>query len=321
MFIYISRAVPEAALEILRRSLPGARIEVSPDDRNLTRAELQARAAGASALVCTLADTVDAGLLRALTPPLRVVATYAVGTNNIDLACARELGVRVCNTPGVLTDATAEVAVGLMLACARRFGEGERITRRGEFAGWAPLYLRGQGVYGKTVGIVGAGRIGQRVALTMNRGFGCPILYHSRSAQPQWDADLGARRVGLDELLAQSDFVSLHCPLTPQTRHMIDARGLALMKPGAVLVNTARGPVVDEAALVAALRDRRIAAAGFDVYENEPALAPGLAELENAVLLPHLGSATIETRDEMGRLCAQAVVDVLQGREPKHPVV
>lgn len=320
MFIYITRAVPEIVPQMLRSALPQARVEVNPHDRNLTHAEIATAARGADALVCTLADPVDAVLLQALAPPLRVVSTYAVGTNNIDLECARRLGVRVCNTPGVLTDATAEVAVGLMLACARRFGEGERLTRAGRFEGWAPLFLRGQGVYGKTVGIVGAGRIGFRVARTMRKGFDCPILYTSRTPRPDWESELGARPAPLDDLLAQSDFVSLHCPLTPQTRHLIDAARLGLMKPTAVLVNTARGPVVDEAALTDALRRGRIAGAGLDVYEREPALAPGLTDLDNVVVLPHLGSATVETRDEMGRMCAQAVIDVLSGREPAHAV-
>jgi len=321
MFIYITRAIPESALALLHAGLPGARIEVNPHDRNLSQSEIASAARGCDALVCTLADPITRDLMQALLPTLKVVATYAVGTNNIDLGAAREFKLHVCNTPGVLTDATAEVAVGLILACARRFGEGERLTRAGKFAGWAPLFLRGHGVYGKTVGIVGAGRIGHRVALTMHAGFGCKIVYTSRSAQPDWETGMAARRLELEDLLRQSDFVSLHCPLTPETRQLLDARRIALMKPSAILVNTARGPVVDEAALVNALRAGAIAGAGFDVYENEPQLAPGLAGLENVMLLPHLGSATLETRDEMGRLCAQAVIDVLKGREPANAVV
>jgi glyoxylate reductase len=320
-FIYITRSVPGAALELLQTGLPGSRIEVNPHDRNLTRNELLAAAAGCDALVCTLADTIDEGVLRKLAPMLKVVATYAVGYNNIDIDAARRLGIAVCNTPGVLTDATAEIAVGLMLACARRIAEGDALTRQRRFSGWAPLFHLGHGVYGKSVGIVGAGRIGRRVAETMRRGFDCEILYTSRSDHDDWARDLDARRVALQELLARSDFVSLHCPLTPETRHMIDAAAIARMKPTAVLVNTARGPVVDEAALVAALRERRIAAAGVDVYEDEPQLAPGLAELPNAVLLPHIGSATHETRDEMGRMCARAIVAVLTGSQPDHLVV
>jgi glyoxylate reductase len=266
--------------------------------------------------VPTLTDRIDRGLLEALAPPLRIVSTFAVGVDNIDLAAARSLGVRVAHTPGVLTEATAEIAVALLLACARRVVEGDRLTREGRFTGWTPLFHRGRGVYGKTVGVVGAGRIGRRVASSLRKGFDCEILVH-----PDWEADLQASFVSLDTLLARSDFVTLHCPLTPRTRHLIDARALSLMKPTAFLVNTSRGPVVDEAALVEALAAGRIAGAGLDVYEEEPRLAPGLAERENAVLLPHIGSATHEARDAMGRLAAEAIVDVLSGREPRHALV
>lgn len=319
--VYITRAVPEMVAAMLRDALPGVRVDANTQDRNLERREILALARGAAALICTLADPIDRDLLAGLSPELKVVATYAVGVNNIDLEAARQLGIRVANTPGVLTDATAEVAVGLILACARRMVEGDRLTRNDGFGGWAPLFHRGHGVYGKTLGIVGAGRIGRRVAATMHHGFGCRVLYTSRADHPDWDGELRAARLPLDDLLAQSDFVSLHCPLTPQTRHLIDTRRLGLMKPTAMLVNTARGPVVDEQALVKALAQGVIAGAGLDVYEEEPRLAPGLTALPNVVLLPHIGSATMETRDEMGRLCARAVIDVLQGRSPAHAVV
>ena len=319
-FVFITRAVPELTTALLSENLPEARIEVNPHDRNLNRAELIASAAGCDALVCTLADDIDATLIEDLGPKLKVIATYAVGYNNIDLTAAKNRGIAVCNTPGVLTEATAEVAVGLILACARRFVEGDKLTRQGLFTGWAPLLHRGHGVYGKKVGIIGAGRIGKRVAETMKHGFGCEILYYSRADHVDWENELGAKFVELGELLEQSDFVSLHCPLTETTQHMLDAPMLARMKPTGYLINTARGPVVDENALVQALRDKRIAGAGFDVYENEPALAPGLTELDNVVLLPHIGSATIETRDKMGRMCAEAVIAVLTGKEPDHRV-
>lgn len=319
-FVFITRAVPELTTALLGENLPGARIEVNPHDRNLNRAELIESAAGCDALICTLADDVDASLIEDLGPRLKVIATYAVGYNNIDLKAAKNRGIAVCNTPGVLTEATAEVAIGLMLACARRFVEGDKLTRQGLFTGWAPLLHRGHGVYGRKVGIIGAGRIGKRVAQTMKHGFGCEILYHSRTDHVDWENELGARLVELGELLEESDFVSLHCPLTETTRHMLDAPMLQRMKPTACLINTARGPVVDESALVQALRDKRIAGAGFDVYENEPALAPGLTELDNVVLLPHIGSATIETRDRMGRMCAEAVIAVLTGKDPQHRV-
>lgn len=316
--IFVSRAIPDSALRRMAEGLPGARIEVSREDRTLRPDELAQRARGAAALVCTLADRVDDALFEALAPALRVVATFAVGYENIDLGAARAHGVRVTHTPGVLTDATAEIAVALVLACARRVVEGDRLLRRGDWRGWEPLGLRGQGVSGKTLGIVGAGRIGRRVAEMLRRGFGCEVLVHTRSAVSDWSQALGAQEVSFDALLRGADFVSLHCPLTDETRHLIDAAALARMRPTACLVNTARGAVVDEAALVSALREGRIAAAGLDVYEHEPRLAEGLTALENAVLLPHLGSATRETRDAMGRLVADAVVAVLCGREPEH---
>ena len=316
--IYVSRAIPEASLRRLAEALPDATVEANPEDRVLAPAELRRAAAGCDALICTLADRIDRPLLEALTPPLRVVSTFAVGYENIDLEAARELGVRVAHTPGVLTDATAEVAVGLLLDCARRISEGDRLTRRGDFQGWGPLMHRGHALYGRTVGLVGAGRIARRVAVTLQRGFDCRILVHSPHVREDWRRELGARFVSLEELFAEADFVSLHCPLTEETRHLVDAAALARMKPTACLVNTARGPVVDEAALVQALREGRIAAAGLDVYEREPALADGLASLENVVLAPHIGSATHEARDAMGRLCVDAVVAVLQGAEPEH---
>jgi len=291
--VAITRPVPDEAREILRAGIPGVEfVEAAP---------------GIDALLCTLQDSVDRALLESLAPPLRVVANFAVGVDNIDLDAARDLGVVVTNTPGVLTDATAEVAIGLMLACARRFLEGDRIMRAGRFEGWAPLFHLGHALYGRTVGIVGAGRIGRRVGETMARGFDCTVLY--------------SRPTDLDELLQRSDFVSLHCPLTPATHHLIDAARLARMKPTAILVNTARGPVVDERALVAALREGRIAGAGLDVFEEEPRTAPGLAELDNVVLLPHIGSPTHSARAGMARLAAGSIVAVLGGREPQNRVV
>jgi glyoxylate reductase len=305
----------------LAQALPGARIDVNEEDRVLEPEELARRARGCQAIVCTLADRIDRPLLEALAPTLRVVATFAVGYENIDTAAARDLSVRVAHTPGVLSDATAEVAVALLLACARRVVEGDARTRSGRFRGFGPLQDLGHSVYGKTVGVVGAGRIGWRVARTLRRGFDCEILVHSRTPRPEWEREIAARFVALEELLETSDFVSLHCPLTPETRHLIDAASLSRMKSSAVLVNTSRGPVVDEEALVAALRSGGIAAAGLDVYEHEPLLAGGLAGLPNTVLLPHVGSATREARDAMGRLCAEAVIAVLEGREPEHAVV
>jgi glyoxylate reductase len=339
--VFVTREIPDVALARLADGLPAAQIDVHRGPDRLAWDELARAARGATALVCTLADRIDAALLASLAPPLRVVATFAVGYENIDLEAARRLGVRVANTPGVLTDATAEIAVALALACARRVAEGDKFVREGRFAGWGPLAHRGHAVYGHTIGIVGAGRIGFRVARTLRRGFDCEILVHSRARPSQgreaaaqrgeaersvrpredWERELAARFVPLDELLERSDVVSLHCPLTRETHHLIDARALARMKRSAVLVNTARGAIIDEAALVAALRSGAIAAAGLDVYEDEPRLAPGLAELPNAVLLPHIGSATHEARDAMGLLCAEAVIAELSGRAAPNRLV
>ena len=323
--VFVTRAIPEAALRRLAEGLPGARIDVHRAAEPLAPHALAEVARGASALVCTLADRIDAALLEALAPPLRVVATFAVGYENIDLAAARRLGVHVANTPGVLTDATAEIAVALALACARRVAEGDRLVRAGRFDGWGPLAHLGHAVYGCTVGIVGAGRIGLRVAATLRRGFDCEILVHSRRAADEpgprdWRA-LGARFVALEELLERSDIVSLHCPLSRETHHLIDAAALSRMKASAVLVNTARGAIVDESALVAALRAGAIAGAGLDVYEDEPRLAPGLAELESVVLLPHIGSATHAAREAMGKLCVDAVIAELSGRAAANRLV
>lgn len=317
--LFVTRRIPDSAMELLASAMPALQIRVNEFDRNLDRHEIITGASGASALICTLADPIDRTLIDSL-PSLRVVATFAVGTNNIDLEAARARKLVVTNTPGALTQATAEVAVALILACSRRLAEGDALTRRGGFQGWAPLFMRGRGVFGKTVGIVGAGRIGTCVARTMALGFDCRVVYAARKTNPELEQSCSATKVDFETLMRESDFVSLHCPLTPDTRHLVDARALSLMKPNAYLINTARGPIIDEAALVEALKARRIAGAGLDVYESEPELAPGLAELDNVVLLPHLGSATIETRDKMGLMCAQSVIDVLRGREPKHRV-
>jgi len=262
---------------------------------------------------------------------LRYYSNYAVGYDNLDLEAASRLGILAGNTPGALTAATAELAVALTFAAARRVAEMDALTRRGEFTGWLPWLGAGRLLEGRTVGLVGAGRIGRRYAEKM-AGAGCSILYYSRSPQPEFEGfinalgetrrrwgrpSVGARRVAtVEELLAQSDVVSLHCPLTPETRGLLNRERLALMKPGAILINTARGPVVEESALVEALREGRLFAAGLDVYENEPALAPGLAQLPNTVLLPHIGSATDCAREAMAILAAANLRGMIRGFPP-----
>jgi len=269
--------------------------------------------ADADALVCLLLDRIDAALL-ARAPRLRVVANCAVGIDNVDVAAATAARVAVTNTPDVLTEATAELAFALVLAAARRLGEGERLVRSGAWSGWALDQLLGVGLIGKTLGIVGFGRIGQALARRA-LGFGMRVIY----ADPH-EVSAPSERVTVDELFARADAVSLHCPLTAETRHVVNARRLALMKPTAVLVNTARGGCVDESALIEALTAGRIAGAGLDVYANEPAIDPRLIACPRLVLAPHIGSATTEARTAMAQLCADAVIAVLQGRRPPNQI-
>ena len=274
---------------------------------------------GCEAVVCLLTDTIDEdGAGRGEARGVRLFANMAVGFDNIDVDAASRLGILVTNTPGVLTEATADLTWALLLAVARRVVEGDQEMRSGQYEGWGPSYMLGGDVVGRTLGLIGPGRIAAAVA-ERARGFQMRLLYHGRRTNPTLEA-LGARAVGLDELLAESDFVSLHVPLSAETKHLIDARALAQMKPSAYLINTARGPVVDEAALVEAIRSRRIAGAGLDVYENEPAMTPGLADCLNTVLLPHLGSASIATRAAMSRMAAENVLAMLQDRRPPNLV-
>lgn len=284
------------------------------------RAELLAAVRGVAALVSLMSDSVDDELLDAAGGSLRVVANYAVGYDNIDVGACAARGVVVCNTPDVLTDATADHAFALLLGVARRLLDGDRLVRSGTWSGWEPDQLLGRQVAGATLGIVGMGRIGAGVA-TRAAAFGMRVLYHNRNRSPELERRTGAAPASLDELLATSDFVSLHCPLTPATHHLIDARALALMKTTAVLVNTARGPVVDEAALVEALEAGRLWGAGLDVFEREPQVAARLRDLPNVLLAPHTGSATDVARDGMARLCAEAIVTVLAGGTPPNVVV
>lgn len=287
-------------------------------DGPLPLAELAPLLAEADVALTLLFDRVDDELLAAA-PRLRCVCNVAVGYDNVDLEAAARRGVAVTNTPGVLDDATADLAMALLLAAARRLGEGERLIRAGEPWAWGMGFMLGSDLAGKRLGIVGLGAIGSRVARRA-RAFGMSVAYAGRGESP-FAAELEAERQGLDELLAGSDFVSLHCPLTAETRHLIGARELRLMKPTAILVNTARGPVVDEAALVAALAEGRIAAAALDVYEHEPAVDPGLLGLDRAVLSPHLGSATVETRAAMARLAAENAIAAASGAELPTPVL
>jgi lactate dehydrogenase-like 2-hydroxyacid dehydrogenase len=315
--IVVTRRLPQAALDVLEEAgelwLPGA-------DRPLEPAELREAAAGAAALVTLLHDTVDAALLDAAGDGLRCVANVAVGYDNVDLDAAHKRGVVVTNTPGVLTDATADLTIALLLAVTRRIGEGERLIRSERNWAWDLDFMLGEGIQDRLLGIVGLGAIGTAVARRA-RAFGMRVAYAGRNdAQMELVAELGAERLELDDLMQTADVVSLHVPLTAETRHLIDARRLGLMRPSAFLINAARGPVVDEAALAAALEAGDIAGAGLDVFEEEPAVHPGLTALENVVLLPHLGSATVEARTAMAVLAARNAAAVLAGEPALTPV-
>jgi len=312
--VLVTREIPSAGL----RALEPFDVRVL-HERPPERGELLDAVRGVSGILSTATEKMDGELMDAAGEDLKVIANMAVGYDNVDVEASAERGIVVTNTPGVLDETTADVAFMLLLAAARRLGEGERLLRAGRWEWWGPKQLMGRDVWGKRLGIVGFGRIGQAVARRA-RGFGMEVLYHNRSRKEEAEQELGARYVEFDELLETVDFVSVHTPITDETHHLIGPKELGRMKPTAVLVNTSRGPVVDEAALADALAAGRIFAAGLDVYEEEPKVHPKLLELENVVLAPHIGSASVETRDRMAALAAENLAAVLRGEDPKTPV-
>jgi glyoxylate reductase len=318
--LFLTRRIPDTGLALIRDVFT---LSGGDEDRPLEREALLRGVAGADAILCLLTETIDGAVMDAAGPRLRVISNMAVGVDNIDVAAATARGILVTNTPGVLTDATADLAWALILSSVRRVVEGDSMVREGRFQLWSPFMLLGRSVAGATLGIVGMGRIGQAVA-RRSLGWDMKVIYTRRSGPlPAGQAPSGADweyRASLDDLLPEADIVSLHVPLTGETRHLVGARELALMKQGAYLVNTARGPVVDEAALVQALRDGHLGGAGLDVYEREPELAPGLAGLANVTLLPLLGSATVETRGRMAELAALNAIAAVRGERVPHPV-
>lgn len=315
--VVVTGRIPETAIEKLRAEHD---VDAWTGSESIGREELLHRVAGADAVVSLLTERIDAELLDAAGPQLKVVANVAVGYDNIDVPACTERGIVATNTPGVLTEATADIAMGLVLMATRRLGEGERLIRSGQAWKWGMFFLLGSSLQGKTLGVVGMGGIGQATARRA-KAFGMDIVYQSRSElDPVIAAELGARRVDLDELLTVSDVVSLHCPYGPATHHLIGAEQLAAMKSSAFLVNTARGPIVNETALASALREGVIAGAGLDVFEREPQVHPALLDLENVVLVPHLGSATVETRTAMAMLAADNALAVLSGEQPPAPI-
>ncbi len=313
--IYITRRLTEPVMNEISKHFA---MEFNPHDRALTRDELMDIVPHYDVLLCMLSDKIDREVIDAA-KKLKGVVNYAVGYNNIDIDYATEKGIPVTNTPDVLTNATADLAWALLFACARRVVESDRFTREGKFKGWAPTQYLGAEVTGKTLGIVGTGRIGTAMARRC-KGFDMELLYCSNGPNLELEMKLNAKFCPLDLLLEYSDFVSLHVPLLAQTQHMIGADELKMMKKHAILINTSRGPVVDEKALYDALRQGIIGGAGLDVYEDEPNLYSGLEKLDNVVLLPHIGSATVETRTNMGLMCAENARAIVEGRIPPQAV-
>ncbi|OAA22140.1 D-glycerate dehydrogenase [Kosmotoga sp. DU53] len=313
--IFVTYKIPEIGLKLLSKF----NVEVNEEDRTLSKKEIIERAQDATALVTLLSDNIDAEIINAL-PRLKIIANYAVGFNNIDIEAAKAKGVIVTNTPDILTDASADLAMALLLATARRIVEADKFVRKGLFEGWKPELFLGIELNGKTLGIIGLGRIGKAVAKRA-QAFGMKVIYHNRrplTSEEEKNLDVEYR--SLEQLLKESDFISLHVPLTSETYHLLSRSKLKLIKPSAVLINTSRGAVVDEEALIEFLQQGKIAAAGLDVYENEPEVPYALKELDNVVLLPHIGSATVETRNNMAVLVAKNILAVLEGKKPLTPV-
>ena len=318
--VVVTRRLPSVVEDELTRDFDA---RLNRDDRPLGPAELQDALRSADALLCTVTDRITADVLNAEPLRARILANFGVGFNHIDITAAKARGLAVSNTPDVLTVATADIAMTLLLMVSRRAGEGDRHVRCGAWTGWRPTHMLGTQASGKTLGLIGMGRIARAVARRAHHGFGMRIMFHDPyPPSPSEAAALGAEaRQTLDQVLEESDFVSLHCPATPETRHLMNRERLALMRRSAFLINTARGDIVDEAALVDALADGTIAGAGLDVYEHEPEIKPELLSMENVVLLPHLGSATHETRIAMGRRAVENLRLFFNGSPLRDPVV
>lgn len=310
--VYVTRLIPEENIAELRKHFD---VEVNPDDRALSKEELKVKLKGKNAVVSLLTDTIDGEVLDAAGSQLKIVANYAVGFNNFDLAAATERGVILTNTPGVLDEATATLTFTLLLAMARRIPEADKFVRDGKWQGWAPMFFIGLDVDKKTLGIAGLGRIGQNVARKA-KGFDMKIIYTDVRRNEEFEKEVGATYVDKETLLKESDFLTLHVPLLPETHHYISETELKMMKPTAVLINASRGPVVDEAALVKALQTKEIWGAALDVFEAEPRIAPGLSDLDNVVIVPHIASATMDTRLKMGAIAVGNIIKVLNEQEP-----
>jgi glyoxylate reductase len=316
MKVFITRKLPGEPEKLLKSN--GLQVEVFNSDEPIPRELFLKKTKNVDAVLALLSEKIDREAIDNFSK-CKIVANCAVGYNNVDVNYAKEKNLIITNTPNVLTDATADIAAGLIIACARRFHEGEKLIRDKKFFGWKPNMLLGLDLKNKTLGIIGAGRIGFATAKRL-KAFGMKIIYYDRNKRMNFDVELAAKKVSLEKLMERSDVISIHLPLTEQTFHLLDKEKLKLMKSTAVLVNTARGEIVEEKYLIHQLQRKKIFAAGFDVYENEPNINPKLLELENVFLLPHIGSATKETRAAMSILAANNIINVLKGKKPLTPV-
>lgn len=315
--VFITRRIPDAGIKILEKEHT---VVVSPFDGVLTKEEIIEMGKGSDAILSLLTDSMNAEIMDGIGKQLRVIANYAVGYNNIDIKAAAERNIIVTNTPGVLTEAVAEHTIALLFAIAERIVESDEFIRQGKFVGWAPMLFLGSSIVGKTLGILGLGRIGMEVARRMHEGFDVKMIYYDKNRNEEFEKQWGITYVDFETLIKESDFLSVHVPLLPETTHMIGEKELKMMKKTAYLINTSRGPVVDENALVILLKDNIIRGAALDVFEQEPELAPGLKDLANVVLTPHIASATDETRNKMSEMAAANILAVLAGKEPINPV-
>lgn len=315
MKVFITRRIPDPGLNMLRKKVE---TEINPNDRVLTKKEIIKGLKGKDGLISLLTDQIDKDIINS-EPKLKMIANYAVGYDNIDIQAATEKGIPVSNTPGILTDTTAEMAWALILSVARRVIEGDKFTRAGRFKGWEPMLMLGQDITNKTLGIIGAGRIGTAVAIKC-KGFNMNVKYTDSRINKYLENELNAKKVDFKTLISESDFISIHVPLNKTTYHLISEKELKMMKKNAVLINTSRGPVIDEIALVKALKNKWIFGAGLDVYEHEPNVSKELKKLDNVVLQPHSASATIETRTNMALIAAKNLIAGIKGKIPPNCV-
>ena len=319
MKIYITRKIPEIGIKMLKDK--GYEVDISQKDRVLSKKELikYLKIKPYDAVLCLLTDKIDGDVFDAA-PNAKIFANYAAGFDNIDMETAKKRNIMVTNTPGVLSEAVAEHAVALMLAIGRRIVESDKFIRAGKYKGWAPMLFLGDGIFGKTVGIIGLGRIGTKTAHIVSQGFGAKIIYYDIRKNEEFEKEFPHGSIefkpNIDEVLKEADFVSIHLPLTEQTKHIINKEKLAMMKPSAYLVNTSRGLIIDEAALAEALKNKIIKGVALDVFENEPKISKGLFKMDNVVLTPHTASATEETRSKMAEIAAQNIIEALEGRTP-----